>query len=70
MGYLYFSIAFMWCCFCICATFLFCLRALHLHKVEKLDPVNVVKTTKRVKEATAKKRLERDELLEQLLENG
>lgn len=70
MNYLWFNLTFLFCCVCICGTFLFCLRAFYLHKVEKLDPVNVVKTTKRVKEATAKKRLEHDELMEKLLENG
>ena len=70
MQYLYFGIMFAWCCMCICATFLFCLRAFYLHKVEKLDPVNVIKTQKGVKQATAKKRIEREEMLEHLLENG
>lgn len=70
MEYLYISLTFLFCCVCTCATFLFCLRAFYLHKVERLDPVNVVKTPKKVKEATAKKRIEHDELLEKLLENG
>ena len=70
MNYFYFCLTFLFCCACICATFLFCLRAFYLHKVEKLDPVNVVKTEKSLKKATAKKRIERDELMEKLLENG
>lgn len=70
MSYIYFCLTFAFCCGCFCATFLFCLRAFYLQKVEKLDPVNVVKTETGVKRATAKKRIERDELLEQLLENG
>lgn len=67
MSYLYFSISFAWCCFCICATFLFCLRAFHIQRVEKLDPVNVVKPQKKV---TALKTIKREEMLERLLENG
>lgn len=67
MNYLFFSITFGWCCFCICATFLFCLRAFYLHKVEKLDPVNVVKPEKKV---TALKRIKQDEILNRMLENG
>jgi hypothetical protein len=35
--------------------------------VEKLDPVNVVKTPKKV---TALKTIKREEMLERLLENG
>lgn len=70
MQYLYFGIMFAWCCMCISATFLFCLRAFYLHKVEKLDPVNVVRTQKGVKQATAGKRIEREKELERLLENG
>lgn len=67
---LWFNLTFLFCCGCICGTFLFCLRAFYLHKVEKLDPVNVIKTQKGVKTATAKKRIEREEMLEHLLENG
>lgn len=67
MSYLLFGITFMWCCFCISVTFLFCLRAFYLHKVEKVDPVNVVKTQKKV---TALKRIKQDELINRMLENG
>lgn len=67
MGYLYFCLAFSWCCVCVCATFLFCIRAFHMHKVEKVDPVNVVRTSKKV---TALKRIKQDEILNKLLENG
>ena len=67
MSYLYFGITFAWCCFCISATFLFCLRAFYLQKVEKVDPVNVIKTEKKV---SALKRIKQDEILNRMLENG
>ena len=67
MEYLYFSLTFILCCACICGTFLFCSRVMYIQKVEKLDPINVVKTQKRV---TALKRIKQDELLERMLENG
>lgn len=67
MDYLYFGITFLWCCICVCLTFLFCARVLFIQKVEKLDPVNVVKTPKKV---TALKTIKREEMLERLLENG
>lgn len=67
MNYLCFCITFLWCCFCVCLTFLFCARVLFIQKVEKLDPVNVVKTPKRV---NALKTIKREEILEKLLENG
>lgn len=67
MIYLYFCLAFAFCCVCICGTFLFCARVLFLQKVEKIDPVNVVKTPKKV---TALKRIKQDELMNKLLENG
>lgn len=67
MGYLYFALAFAWCCVCICLTFLFCSRVLYIQKVEKLDPVNVVKPEKKV---TALKRIKQDEILNRMLENG
>lgn len=70
MNYLYFCITFLFCCVCVSCTFLFCLRAFYLHKVEKLDPVNVVRTQKSVKQATAGKRIEREKELERMLENG
>lgn len=70
MNYLYFCLAFGWCCVCVSATFLFCLRAFYLQKVEKLDPVNVVKTRTGIKKASAAKRIEQEETLEKLLENG
>lgn len=67
MGYLYFALAFAWCCVCICLTFLFCARVFYIQKVEKLDPVNVVKPEKKV---TALKRIKQDEMLNRMLENG
>ncbi len=67
MSYLYFCITFLWCCACVCMTFLFCLRAFHMHKVEHVDPVNVVRTEKKV---TALKRIRQNETLDKLLENG
>lgn len=67
MYYLYFCLSFAWCCVCIAGTFLFCLRAFHMHKVEHVDPVNVVRTEKKV---TALKRLKQEEVLNRLLENG
>ena len=67
MNYLYFGITFLWCSICVCLTFLFCARVLFIQKVEKLDPVNVVKTPKKV---TALKTIKREEMLERLLENG
>lgn len=67
MNYLYFCLTFIFCCVCICGTFLFCARVLFLQKVEKIDPVNVVKTPKKV---TALKRIKQDELMNRLLENG
>lgn len=67
MHYIYFSVVFLWCCLCICGTFLFCSRVFYIQKVEKLDPVNVVKTPKKV---TALKTIKREEMLERLLENG
>lgn len=70
VNYLWFNLTFLFCCGCICGTFLFCLRAFYLHKVEKLDPVNVVRTQKGVKQTTAGKRIEREKELERMLENG
>ena len=70
MNYLYFGITFLWCCFCICCTFLFCSRVLFVQKVEKLDPVNAVKTQKGIKKATVQKHIEYEEKLNKLLENG
>ena len=67
MNYLFFVLSFFACCVCICGTFLFCARVLFLQKVEKIDPVNVVKTPKKV---TALKRIKQDEMLNRLLENG
>ena len=67
MQYIFFNLSFLWCCFCICGTFLFCLRAFHMHKVEHVDPVNVVRTEKKV---TALKRIKQEEVLNRLLENG
>lgn len=67
MGYLYFALAFSWCCLSVCLTFLFCSRVLFMQKVEKVDPVNVIRTEKKV---TALKRIKQDEMLNRLLENG
>ena len=67
MAYLYFCFTFAFCSICICGTFLFCARVLFLQKVEKLDPVNVIKTPKKV---SALKHIKQDEMLNRLLENG
>lgn len=67
MQYLYFDLSFLWCCGCICLTFLFCSRVMYMQKVEKVDPVNVVRTEKKV---TALKRIKQEEVLNRLLENG
>lgn len=67
MNYLYFDISFFWGCICICATFLFCSRVLFIQKTEKIDPVNVVKSPKKI---TAAKKIKQDELMNKLLENG
>ena len=67
MNYLYFCISFMFCAIVCCLTFLFCVRILYLYKTEKIDPVNVVKTQKQI---TAKKRIDRSDALNALLENG
>lgn len=67
MQYIFFNLSLLWCCLCICGTFLFCLRAFHMHKVEHVDPVNVVRTEKKV---TALKRIKQEEVLNRLLENG
>jgi hypothetical protein len=40
---------------------------LFIQKTEKLDPVNVIKPQKKI---TALKRINREEALERLLENG
>lgn len=70
MYYLYFSITFAWCCFCVGLTFMLCLRAFYLQKVEKLDPINAVKTSRKIKEVTARKRIELNEVMDKILENG
>lgn len=67
MNYLYFCLAFLFCVVVLCGAFLFCMRVWYIQKIEKLDPVNVVKPEKKV---TALKRIKQDELLERLLENG
>ena len=43
------------------------MRVWYVQKVEKLDPVNVVKTEKKI---TAYKRIKQDEMLNRMLENG
>lgn len=65
--YLLFDLSFLWCCMCICGTFLFCARVLFIQKTEKLDPVHVVKTPKKV---SALKTIQREEILNKMLENG
>lgn len=40
---------------------------MYVQKVEKLDPVHVIKTPKKI---TAAKRIKRDEIVNNLLENG
>lgn len=67
MNFLYFCLSFAFCCVCVCATFLFCARVLFIQKTEKLDPVNVIKPQKKI---TALKRINREETLQRLLENG
>jgi len=67
MQYLYFCLSFLFCCVCMCGVFLFCLRAFYLQKIEKIDPVNVIKSEKKV---TALKHIKREEILNKLLENG
>ena len=67
MIYLYFCLTFLFCSICVCLTFLFCARVLFIQKVEKLDPVHVVKTPKKV---SALKTIKRDEVINKLLENG
>lgn len=67
MTYLYFSISFLFCCVCVCATFFFCSRVMYVQKVEKLDPVNVIKTPKKI---TAAKKIKQQEAINTLLENG
>lgn len=67
MNFLFFDISFAWCCICICLTFLFCARVLFIQKNQKLDPVNVVRSEKKV---TALKHIKQEEILNKLLENG
>lgn len=67
MTYLYFCLSFLFCVICFCFGFLFCSRIIYIQKTEKIDPVNVIKPQKKI---TALKRIKRDELLNQLLENG
>ena len=67
MIFAYFCLTFAWCCVCICATFLFCARVLFIQKTEKIDPVNVVKSPKKI---TAAKKMKQNELMNLLLENG
>lgn len=67
MTHFYFALVFAWCCVCICITFLFCARVLFIQKVEKIDPVHVIKTPKKV---NALKTIQRDEIINKLLENG
>ena len=67
MNYLYFCLTFLFCNVVICATFLFFVRTLFLAKTEKTDPVNVVHTPKKI---TALKRIKREEMINNLLDNG
>ena len=62
-----FSLCFAFCVLCLCLAFVFCLRAWHLHKVEKIDPVFVAKTPKVI---NAKKRMETEQYIDSILERG
>lgn len=67
MNYLYFCLSFLFCATVSCLVFLFCVRVLFLQKTEKVDPVYVVKSPKQI---TAKKAIDREEVLNRILENG
>lgn len=67
MNYLYFCLSFLFCAAVCCLTFLFCIRVLYLTKSEKVDPVHVIHTPKKI---TAAKRIDREEKLKVMLENG
>ena len=67
MNYLYFCIAFLFCTVCVCAGFLFCSRVIFIQKTEKIDPLNIIKTPKKL---TALKAIKREEALNALLQNG
>ena len=67
MQYLYFCLSFLFCVCVLCGAYLFCMRVWFIQKVEKVDPLNVVHSEKKV---TALKHIKRDELIEKLLENG
>lgn len=58
---------FAFCIFCLCAAFVFCLRAWHLHKNEKIDPVNVVNPPAKIRKLT---KIMRDERVRELIERG
>ena len=68
INYLYFCLTFLICAVIFCGTFLFCSRVFYIQKVEKLEPVNNV--FKSEEKRTVKKRLDREEAIERLLENG
>lgn len=67
MNYLYFCLSFLFCNITLCCTFLFCTRVLYVQKVDKLDPINAIKTPKKI---TALKTIKREEMINQLLERG
>ena len=67
INYLYFCLTFFICAVIFCGAFLFCSRVLYIQKVEKLEPLNVFKPEK---QRTIKKRLDREEALQRMLENG
>lgn len=62
-----FCLCFAFCTFCLCVAFVFCLRAWHIHKVDKIDPVNVIKTPKKVNAAA---RIKREQQIEDILSRG
>ena len=67
MKYVYFDLSFLWCCVCLCGAFLFCLCSWYMSKIEHVDPINVIRTEKKV---TVLKRMQQEEVLNRLLENG
>ena len=67
MHYLYSCLSFLFCVCVLCGAYLFCMRVWFIQKVEKVDPLNVVHSEKKV---TALKRLKQDEIVEMLLNNG
>lgn len=64
---LFINLSVLWCCICACLTFLFCSRVIFLQKVEKLDPIHVIKKSKNI---TALSKIKQEEFINKLLENG